>query len=149
MAVAELRRVHPRALCFVAGLDGATDVSGFPLLGTANEPIPGLVYAVHLYPRRAAAPAALRALARRHPVFVSEWGGQDVDLAWGERTAMLLRAEGIGWTAAHWSGETRLAFRRGQELRPSLFGGVVRRALAIAGEPPARPRIVAASVLNR
>ena len=133
LAIADLRRVHPRALCFVAGLDWATDLSGFPLLGTDEQPIANLVYAVHMHPRRLVEMPRLRALARNHPVFVTEWSAADTEVGWGERMATLLQSERIGWTAAHWTGDTPLctAGRRGEPV-PTRFGSIVRRSLAMA-----------------
>ena len=134
MSVADLRRVHPGALCFVSGLDGGTDLSGFPLLGTANRPIPNLVYTAHLYPRESNPWQAIQALARAHPLLVTEWGGQAMDASWGERAAQLLRGSGIGWTAAHWNAEPALTKIVNNRLQPSTFGALVRRALALEGE---------------
>jgi hypothetical protein len=133
LAIADLRRVHQRALCFVAGLDWATDLSGFPLLGTDEQPIANLVYAVHMHPRRLVDMPRLRALARKHPVFVTEWSAADTEVGWSERTATLLQSERIGWTAAHWTGDTPLCTtgHRGEPV-PTRFGSVVRRSLAMA-----------------
>ncbi|MBL8190727.1 MAG: cellulase family glycosylhydrolase, partial [Acidobacteria bacterium] len=135
MIVAELRLQHPRALCFVSGLNWATDLSGFPVIGTEGLPIPNLVYAAHLYPRRDDVWSAIRPLARRHAVFATEWGGGPTDAAWGERTALALRAEAVGWTAAHWNAEPKLVQRTARGIAPTLFGAVVRRALALTDEP--------------
>jgi hypothetical protein len=134
MSVADLRRVHPGALCFVSGLMDGTDLSGFPLLGTANRPIPNLVYTAHLYPREANPWQAIQALARAHPLLVTEWGGQALDTSWGEHAAQLMRGSGIGWTAAHWNAVPALTTIVNNRLQPSTFGALVRRALAIEGE---------------
>ncbi len=147
LAVAELRQVHPRALCFVSGFNWATDVSGFPVTGTGDEPIPNLVYVTHLYPQQDNPLLAMRALARQHPVFVTEWGGRATDIGWSEQIALDLRASGIGWTAAHWNAEPPLVQARGQAIVPNLFGAVVRRELALTGEPleathPIYPNII-------
>lgn len=134
LIVAELRRVHPAALCFVSGLDDGADISGFPVTGTGGAPIPNLVYTLRLFPALGGLSPALRSLARRHPVFVAEWGGGPTDLGWGTRIAQLLRAEAIGWTAAHWNAEPRLAVARCGRIEPTLFGALIRHALAISGE---------------
>ena len=139
MMVAELRRVHPRAVCFVCGPDWGTDVSGFPVIGTGGDPIPNLVYAVHLVPTRRNPWTTAQALARRHPVFVTEWQGDEAHVTWGEQMAMTLGAAGVGWTAAHWSGDTPLVRTVGRQRVPTSFGTVVRRALTTA----ALPRIAA------
>jgi hypothetical protein len=128
MTVADVRLAHPRALCFVAGLDDGTDLTGLPVPGSAGDPIPNLVYAAHLTSRRSTHWPAIRALARRHPVFVTEWGGSDSDVTWGERTALTLRAEGLGWTAAHWNADPPLVKADRDRLVPTRFGVVVQRA---------------------
>jgi hypothetical protein len=148
LAVADMQLVHPGPLCFVAGLDDGSDFSGFPVPGTAGDPIPGLVYAAHLSPRSPAMESCLRALARRQPVFVTEWGGRDADIAWGEKTALALSAAGIGWTAAHWNGEPGLVRLDRGRSAPTTFGRVVQRALAITAadriaRAPAAPAILA------
>lgn len=134
MIVAELRRQHPRALCFVSGLNWAADLSGLPIVGTEGQPIPNLVYSAHVYPRRDTPLAAICALSRSHPVFVTEWGGWQSDISWGERTAMVLRDVVAGWTAAHWNAEPPLIQASGSRLAPTAFGAVVRRELAMAGD---------------
>jgi hypothetical protein len=143
---AELRRVHPRALCFVSGQAGGTDLSGFPVLGTAGRPIPNLVYALHLAADRSPLGRrdpwpALRALASRHPLFVTEWRAGADDVRWAEWTELALRAAGIGWTAAHLTDEPPLvrAAVPGGRGTSTRFGAVVRRALADAARPTPPP----------
>ena len=147
MSVADLRRVHPGALCFVSAMMDGTDLSGFPLLGTANRPIPNLVYTAHLYPREANPWQAIQALARAYPLLVTEWGGQALDTSWGEHAAQLLRGSGIGWTAAHWNAQPALIQIVRDRPYPSTFGALVRRALALEGEilavtQPAEPNLL-------
>lgn len=142
LMLAELRHVHPRALCFVGGLDHGRDIRGFPLTAGGGAPIPNLVYTVRLLPADGGLSASLRSLARRCPVFVAEWGGGLTDLGWGVQTAQLLRAEAIGWAAAYWNAEPRLTLVRSGRVIPTAFGSVVRHALAVTGErldvcPPA------------
>jgi hypothetical protein len=134
MTIAELRGQNPRALCVVSGMNWGTDVSAFPLIGTSLLPIPNVVYGIRHFPGKGVRWPAVRRLAYRHPVFVTEWGGGDSDAFWGAYTAQSLRAEGIGWTAAHWIGETPLTQRIQNRLTPTLFGNVVRHALAVSGE---------------
>lgn len=137
LAVAELRRTHPRALCLVSGHSAGTDVSGLPLLGTADAPIPNIVYGVRMTPRRSAPWPAVTALAARHPVLVTEWGTDGTAAVGGlERTAELLRGAGIGWFArdAH-PGGTPPAIA-GATPYPDRFGDIVRRALALAADSP-------------
>jgi hypothetical protein len=142
MMVAELRRMHPRALCFVSGLANGTDIRGFPILGTANQAIPNLIYTVHLYPQFGGLRPDMQTLHRTYPLFVTEWGGRYTNLTWGERIAQSLQASAIGWTAAHWNAEPLLANRVKQQIIPTAFGLVVQRALALTGEPLAARRSV-------
>jgi hypothetical protein len=133
--VADLRIRHPRAFCFVGGLDRATDVTGFPVTGSAGKPIPGLAYTANIYPAAADPWTQLKRLAVSNPVFVSEWGGTSIDAAWGERVAVMMETMGIGWAAAFWTGE--LALVRpvpGGRTILTPFGAVVRRALALASQ---------------
>jgi hypothetical protein len=136
LMVADLRQGHPRALCFVSGLDWGTDLSGFPVIGTDAEPMGDLVYTAHIYPQRPISLPALQTLARKHPLFVTEWGGEANNLGWGERVARVLRSAGVGWTAANWNAAPTLVQSRGQRLLPSRFGGLVYRELALEGLPP-------------
>lgn len=133
--VADLRQGHPRALCFVSGLDWGADLSGFPVIGTDGEAIGDLVYTAHIYPQRPVSLAVIQALSRKHPLFVTEWGGEASNLGWGERIARALRSVGVGWTAAHWNAEPVLVQSRGQQLLPTRFGSVVYRELALEGVP--------------
>lgn len=132
MTVAAVRLVHPRALCVVLGLDEGADLRGFPIPGSAGSPIPNLIYATHLTPVRSSHWPAARALARRHPMLVTEWGGSDIDVTWGERTAQALRAEGIGWMAVHASAEPALVRAIRDRFAPTKFGVVVQRAFALS-----------------
>ena len=131
--VADLRGRHPRAFCLVGGLDRATDVTGFPVTGSAGKPIPGLVYRVSIFPGVADPGAQLKRLAVSNPVFVSEWGGTSMDAAWGERVAVMMETMGIGWAAAFWTGELALVRpMSGGRTILTPFGAVVKRALALA-----------------
>jgi hypothetical protein len=135
--VADLRLIHPRAFCFVGGLDKGADVAGFPVTGQAGRPIPGLVYTAAIYPGSQDALTRLKQLGATSPVFVSAWGGSadymDRDVAWGERMAVLMDTMGIGWAAAFSGGDAALV-RPTQTGRSTLtpFGAVVKRALARA-----------------
>jgi hypothetical protein len=133
MTVAELRRAHPRALCFVAGLDGGADFGGFPLAGTGGSPIPNLVYGLRLSPRTPTDWPRVRAWVRGFPVFVTMWEAGDTDLAWAARVAAELAALGIGWSAAQVASGT--ADRGGRRsLVPTRFGALVQRELACRRE---------------
>jgi hypothetical protein len=110
-------------------------MSGFPVIGTGGDPIPNLVYAAQLFPQRANPWPSLDSLGQRQPLFISEWGGLSAHLAWGERTALHMRAAGIGWTAAHWNGEPFLVRISERQSLATGFGAIVRRELALTGEP--------------
>lgn len=135
--VADLRLRHPRAFCFVGGLDKGADVAGFPVTGQTGRPIPGLAYTASLCPAAQDALTRLKQLAAAHPVFVSEWGGSTIDMvwdaAWGERMAVLMDTVAIGWAASFGSGDAAL-LRPVQSGRFTLtpFGAVVKRALVRA-----------------
>jgi hypothetical protein len=135
MSVADIRRVNPGALCFVSGMAAGNDLSGLPIPGTANLPIPNLVYTAQVFPRRDNPIPALLELGKSFPVFVSEWGGLPLDTGWGQRTAQVLRAGGAGWAAAHWNAAPLLARIERDQILPSSFGRLVQRALAEEGEP--------------
>jgi hypothetical protein len=79
---------------------------------------------------------------------VSEWGGSLPDLLWGERTELALRSKGIGWTAAFWNSEPALTQIVNNQVTPTPFGALVRRALALAGEPLAAQQQVLPSSLS-
>ena len=136
MMVADLRQSHPRSVCFVCGLDWGADLSGFPVIGTGGAPLVNLVYAGRLAPDGTASWPALRALARSHPVFISEWAAGPSVLS-AEQTAVQLRGSGLGFAAAPWNGEAPLASSRSGRVVPTPFGLVVQRALALADAAPA------------
>jgi hypothetical protein len=133
--VADLRLRHPRAFCFVGGLDRATDITGFPVTGSAGRPIPGLVYRASIYPGTTEPWTQLKKLSANNPVFVSEWGGASMDAAWGERVAVMMETMSIGWAAAFWTGEFALVRSMpGGRIILTPFGTVVKRALAFASQ---------------
>jgi hypothetical protein len=139
LTVAELRRAHPRAVCVVAGPDRGTDLAGFPIVGTAGEPIPNIVYATTLSPDRPELP--LHALARRLPILVTEL---DVPASGVAARTATLAALGVGWMAAARSDRPLIAPSRGGRLEPTVLGTSIQRVLsAVPGrpliEPPSRP----------
>ena len=150
LMVAELRRMHPRALCIVAGHDWATDLTGFPVAGTDNRPIPNLVYAAHLAEGLEQRWPSVRALSRRSPVLISYWTAGSVAGQGAERTAASLEAEGLGWIA--WplcqipgAEEVPLVRVAGAGVDATRFGAVVRRALALGREPASNADTTAAT----
>ena len=138
--VAEIRRVHPRAVCIVAGLAWATDLSGFPILGTANEPIPNIVYGAAMTGARPA--AQLQAFATRLPILVTEF---EAPAALVAVRAAALAALGIGWIAAARPDRPLFASSRAGRLEPTTLGTSIQRALIAIPDRPAvdplrRPR---------
>ena len=131
LLVAELRRVHPRAVCLVGGLAMGTDLAGFPIVGTANEPIPNLVYAATVSGDRAEPP--LRTLAGRFPVVVTEL---DVPAAAVPARAAVLAALGIGWIASMRPDAPLIAPSRGGRLEPTVLGASIRRAIVAVPDRP-------------
>jgi hypothetical protein len=132
--VAEIRVRHPRSVCFVAGMGGGTDLSGFPVIGREQCPVPNLVYTACLYPRQADPWVHLKRLSRTHACFVTEWGGESADVTWGERMVLLLGGAAIGWTAASWTGTFPLTRSAAGRVYPTPLGVVVQRALSLATE---------------
>ena len=131
LLVAELRRIHPRAVCLVGGLAMGTDLAGFPIVGTANEPIPNLVYAATVSGDRAEPP--LRTLAGRFPVVVTEL---DVPAASVPARAAVLAALGIGWIASMRPDAPLIAPSRGGRLEPTVLGASIRRAIVAVPDRP-------------
>jgi endoglucanase len=149
--VRAIRHEHPRSLIFVPGVHWAYDLRGMPLTianGSA-ETFRNVVYSTHVYPW-AGTPARVRSrtwspaphfalrwrdafgeLSRCAPVFVSEWGGGEENVRWGETLARYVRRLGIGWTAWSWSDRPRLvADAQAQRYDPTAFGRLVHRQLA-------------------
>ena len=131
VAVAEIHRAHPRAVCIVAGLAWGTDLGGFPILGTANEPIPNLVYGATVSGDRQGPP--LRALAGRLPILVTEL---DVPAAAFATRAAALAALGIGWLATARTDRPFVAPARGGRLEPTVLGTSIRRVITAIPERP-------------
>ena len=146
LLVAELRRTHPRAVCIAGGLAAGTDLDGFPLLGTADEPIPNLVYGATVSTDRREPP--LRTMGGRLPVVVTEL---DVPAASVPARTAVLAALGIGWIATTRQDVPLVAPSRGGRLEPTGLGASIRRAVVAIPErpmvePSRRPASVLASV---
>lgn len=117
-----IRAVAPESLIFVSGTGWAYNLRGFPL---DRE---GLVYSTHVYPNKGDDWfGAFGFLAPHAPVFAGEFGGQDCDLAWGERLLDYFDQLGIGWTA--WSFADRPLLVARDTLRPTAFGELVQQRL--------------------
>jgi hypothetical protein len=135
-----MRRVHPRAVCIVTGLEWGTDLSGFPIRGTANEPIPNLVYGAA---RTGARPdPQIRSHANRLPILITEL---DVPAALAAVRAAALAALGVGWIASASPDRPLVAAGRTGRLEPTALGTSIQRAIATIPErplvePPRRPR---------
>lgn len=131
--IARIRAPHPDSLVFVSGTRWAYDLRGMEI------DLDNLVYSTHVYAGSDKFggppwPTAFGALARTHPVFGGEWGGDDKDLEWGTKLAGYLRALGIGWTAWSWRDAPHLVERstevdRGARWKPTKFGMQVRDEL--------------------
>jgi hypothetical protein len=117
----------------VSGLNYGADLSGLPIIGTGGAPLVNLAYAAQLTPQRPIAWPALRALAARHPVIITEWEGGAATVGWAEQTAQTVRALCVGWVAAHWNGQPPLVTQDAN--RPTPFGAVVRRLLSLEDLP--------------
>jgi hypothetical protein len=139
LAVAEVHRAHPRAICIVAGLDWGTDLGGFPILGTANEPIPNLVYGATVAADRPE--PSLRAVARGLPIVVTELDAPANNIT---ARAAMLAGLGIGWIATARTDRPFVAPSRGGRLEPTVLGSSIRRSMTAIPErplvePPRRP----------
>jgi hypothetical protein len=129
MVIAEIRRKAPGAICLVAAADRGVNTSILPVIGTANRPIPGIVYTIHAAPARPLDWAALRGLARNQPVLVSEWTGSDDDILWAGKIAAELRGMSIGFCGGG-AFAPPLYTLRGSGLAPTRMGMIVKRELA-------------------
>lgn len=133
-----IRSVHPRALIFVGGLDWAYDLRGWE-----NDPLPyaNIVYSSHPYPFKGepwAWDKYFGNAAKKLPVFLGEFGGEESHLSWGSQLLAYMEAKNLGWTAWSWSNYTYLT--RDDRRTPTDFGQLVKAALLKhAGQPPAAP----------
>ena len=115
-----IRAEASEALIFVSGTNWGYDLRGFPL-DRAN-----LVYSTHVYENKGAQwEECFGALARVHPVFAAEWGGNEYQLDWGRRLSAYFDRLGIGWTAWSWSDWPHMMTR----FEPTRFGSLVHQAL--------------------
>jgi hypothetical protein len=131
LAVAELHRAHPRALCVATGLEWGTDLSGFPVRGTADEPIPNLVYGARIVEGGAEPP--LRAVARRLALLVTEL---DCPAASLNAKVASLASLGVGWIVADRPDRPLLGVVRRGRREPTGLGTAVRRAFASVPDRP-------------
>jgi len=136
MCIADIRRLHPRALAVISGMEWGTDVTGFPITGTEGAPIPNLVYGLHL---RGACPpgqlAAMIALARSHPVLVTRWENDESAGTAADALATKLAAAGIGFIAGSHGSTPALERDLDGRLESTAFGRAVRRALVLDHQP--------------
>jgi hypothetical protein len=127
-----IRSVHPRSLVVVEGTQ-----YGINLGGVLREPIRAnnVAYQAHMYGSMLHGPFVGPALwdrlvggvADRYPVIVGEWGGEDVELPYGNELLAYMDRKGMSWTAWNWGGSTpHLA--EGGDL--TLFGKLVAGSLA-------------------
>lgn len=125
-----IRKVHAHSVVFISGIDWAHDLRGMEL-DRAN-----LVYSAHVYPNGSAVlwQRHFGHIGRRLPTFVAEWGGETNDLEWGKRLHSFLTTSSCGWTAWSWMDRPLLVEdARRADYRPTLFGALVKQALAMPG----------------
>jgi aryl-phospho-beta-D-glucosidase BglC (GH1 family) len=147
LLVRTIRVRHPRALIVVPGIGWGYDLRGMPLRVAPGSPeeFGNLVYSSHVYPWSGCGrtPGTARfgrwwdwrtafgRLARRVPVFIGEWGGSDLDVAWGRGLARYMDRLGVGWAAWSWADRPRLVqVDATGERRPTQFGAFVRASLS-------------------
>jgi endoglucanase len=122
-----IRTQNPSAVVVVPGVNWGYDLEGFPIPGVA-----GVVYSTHVYPNKGADwDRAFGNLAATHPVFASEWGGEDQDVAWGRTLAAYFERRGIGWTAWCWKNWPHLIRKPAPPYAPTPFGELVRELLRV------------------
>jgi endoglucanase len=127
-----IRQVHPQSLIFVSGVDWSYDLRGIKL-NRAN-----IIYSAHVYadhsPKRWQ--SRFGHVAADRPLFIGEWGGSAGDLEWGRLLETFLNTHACGWTAWSWTDHPALVENgRGADYRPTPFGTLVKRALALAIPP--------------
>jgi endoglucanase len=123
--VAEIRAVRPSGLILVAGVDWAFDLTRIRVDAR------GIVYSAHIYPHHRPDDWH-RPLSRSCdvPVIVSEWGGTDKDLRFGDALSRRMRELGIGWTAWSWVDHPHLIVPpHTLHYSPTPFGALVRAEL--------------------
>ena len=123
--IAEVRQIRPEGLILVGGVDWAFD------LRQVRLDAPNIVYSTHIYSNRNA-DVWSRALGSsdQAPVFVGEWGGTEKDLEFGRQLAVLMRQQGLGWTAWSWVDYPQLVEApRAPNYQPTRFGDLVRAEL--------------------
>jgi hypothetical protein len=129
MTIAELRSHATAMVCLVAAADYGIDTSILPITGTDNAPIPGVVYTVHAAPSRPLNWTAVRSLAQKRPIMVSEWTGTENDLFWAHRIAAELRGLGIGFCGGG-AFVPPVYFQKGPGYAPTRMGMIIQRELA-------------------
>ena len=115
-----VRAVDLERVVMVSGLDWGYDLQGVALK------IPNVIYSTHVY--RVKGKQWDRCFGDRAwevPVFAGEFGGDDEDLAWGEKLLDYFDERAMGWTAWSWRDKPHLQ-HGGQ---PTKFGDLVRRRL--------------------
>lgn len=128
--VAEVRRIRPKGLVLVGGVDWAFDLRGIRI------DAPDLVYSAHIYPNRKPS-TWWKAVGNSAevPIFIGEWGGAAIDLEFGRRLADLMRQQDLGWSAWSWVDRPQLVELPGApNYEPTSFGKLVRCELLGSGE---------------
>ena len=100
-----IRQKNPSALIFMGSGRGGADLTGLPLISSAGDPLPNMVYTMAVSTSSSLSPddGAFRALTESQPVFVSMWSddGSDLDRL-SSHEADLFERFGVGWAAANW-----------------------------------------------
>lgn len=129
-----IRQKNPSALIFMGSGRGGADLTGLPLISSAGDPLPNMVYTMAVSTSSSLSPddGAFRALTESQPVFVSMWSddGSDLDRL-SSHEADLFERFGVGWAAANWNADPLLVADAGSEdFTPTGWGQVAQRALA-------------------
>jgi hypothetical protein len=133
MTIAELRSYAPAVVCILTAANYGTDTTVFPIAGTDNQPIPGIVYGVHVAPTRPLNWVAIRNLAQKRPIIVSEWTGTDTDLLWANRIAGELRGLSIGFCGGG-AFVPPFYIKSGSGYIPTRMGMIIKRELVRSEE---------------
>ena len=123
--IAEVRQIRRECLILVGGVDWAFD------LRQVRLDAPNIVYSAHIYPNRKP-DVWSNALggSDQVPVFVGEWGGTEKDLEFGRQLSILMRQQGLGWTAWSWVDYPQLVEAPPTpNYQPTRFGDLVKAEL--------------------
>ncbi len=121
LLIDRIRVDAPDTIIFVSGVNWGYDLRGFPL---DRE---NIVYSTHVYRNKGDDWfGAFGRLANYVPVFATEFGGGDADLAWGRELLDYFDEISIGWTAWSVTDHPHLCHH---DWAPTPFGELVRERL--------------------